>query len=152
MPDSDSTAAAGFASAEEVARIGKGLLAADLPRAQWTHAAHWAAALWLLRERPELDAARVLPALIRRYNESSGTANTDSSGYHETITRASLRAAAHWIAAAAPDEPLHRICNRLVASPLGSPDWLLRYWSRPVLFSVEARRGWVEPDLAPLPY
>jgi hypothetical protein len=28
----------------------------------------------------------------------------------------------------------------------------MRYWSKPRLFSVEARRRWVEPDLAPPPY
>ena len=26
------------------------------------------------------------------------------------------------------------------------------FWSKPVLFSVEARRSWVEPDLKPLPF
>jgi len=36
-------------------------------------------------------------------------------------------------------------------SPLGQPQWLLEYWTRERLFSVEARRNWVEPDLAPLP-
>jgi hypothetical protein len=43
-------------------------------------------------------------------------------------------------------------CNALLASPLGKSDWLLGYWSRTLLFSVEAGRGWVEPDLKPLPF
>jgi len=37
-------------------------------------------------------------------------------------------------------------------SPFGNKDWLLAYWSKERLFSVEARRAWVEPDLAPLPF
>jgi hypothetical protein len=28
----------------------------------------------------------------------------------------------------------------------------VEYWTRERLFSVEARRNWVEPDLAPLPF
>jgi len=39
-----------------------------------------------------------------------------------------------------------------MAGPLGRPDWPLAYWSKSVLFSAEARRGWVEPDLAAFPY
>ena len=31
-------------------------------------------------------------------------------------------------------------------------DWPLRFWSRERLFSVEARRGFVLPDLAAMPY
>jgi hypothetical protein len=37
-------------------------------------------------------------------------------------------------------------------SPLGEPEWLLAYWSRERLFSMEARREWVEPDLGELPF
>jgi hypothetical protein len=40
----------------------------------------------------------------------------------------------------------------LMASPLGRSDWLLAYWTRERLFSVDARRRWVEPDLKPLPF
>jgi hypothetical protein len=47
---------------------------------------------------------------------------------------------------------LFETCNALMASPLGKSDWLMGYWSRALLFSVEARRGWVEPDLKPLPF
>jgi hypothetical protein len=42
--------------------------------------------------------------------------------------------------------------NELLRSPLGQPEWVLRYWSRDTLFAVEARKYWVAPDLAPLPF
>jgi hypothetical protein len=48
--------------------------------------------------------------------------------------------------------PLYKVVNALMAGVLGRSDWLLRYWSRPRLFSPEARRHWVDPDLEPLPY
>jgi len=53
--------------------------------------------------------------------------------------------------AAAPGAPLHLILDGLLAGPHGKTDWLLAYWSRDRLFSVAARRGWMPPDLAPLP-
>lgn len=133
----------------EIARIGEGVIARTLPKPEWTHAAHFAAALWLL-SRPERDAFAEMPGLIRAYNEATGTPNTDDGGYHETITLASLRAARAHLAG--PHDSLSAALSRLLASEYGRSDWLLAYWSRPRLFSVEARRRWVEPDLQPLPF
>ena len=141
-----------FASEAEITRIGEGLFACTLPRTEWTHAAHFAAALWLMRYRPELDAALTMPGLIRGYNESVGGVNDDTSGYHETITQASLRAARGVLDAYPPDMPVWRIANALLASNLANPNWLLEYWSRDRLMSVEARRNWLEPDLKSLPF
>ena len=133
-----------------IERIGLGVLTRTLPKPEWTHAAHFAAAFWLLT-RPNHDAMREMPGLIRAYNEATGVANTDSSGYHETITLASLRAARAWLDAR-PHEALHASLAELLTSDYGRSDWLLAYWSKPLLFSVEARRRWMEPDLRPLPF
>lgn len=139
-----------ISSDADIERIGLGVLTRTLPKPEWTHAAHFAAAFWLL-SRPDRDAMREMPGLIRAYNEATGVANTDSSGYHETITLASLRAARAWLHAH-PRTALHLSLAALLASHYGRSDWLFAYWSRPLLFSVPARRGWVEPDLAPLPF
>ena len=140
-----------FTSDEEIGAIGGGLLDRTLPKAEWTHAAHFAATLWLLRCRPEIDLTREMRGFICAYNESTGVANTDTSGYHDTITQASIRAARAFLADAEP-QPLFATCNALMCSRLGEPDWLLEYWTRPRLFSVEARRVWVEPDIRQLPF
>jgi endonuclease III len=140
-----------FRSDEEVAAIGLGVLELSLPKPRWTHAAHFAVALWLISRRKDLDASRAMPGFIRAYNEATGVANTDTDGYHETITQASLRAARSFLLQN-PAQSLFETCNALMASPLGKSDWLLAYWTRARLFSVEARRNWVEPDLKPLPF
>jgi endonuclease III len=140
-----------FTSDAEIAAIGRGVLELSLPKPRWTHAAHFAVALWLMSCRRDLDAARAMPGFIRAYNEATGVANTDTDGYHETITQASLRAARGFLLQN-PERRLFETCNALMASPLGKSDWLLGYWSRALLFSVEARRNWVEPDLKPLPW
>ena len=134
-----------------VARIGAAMFGRTLPKAEWTHAAHFAAALWVIAGRPDLVASRDLPPAIRAYNEAKGGANTDTEGYHETITQASIRAATAFVRAR-PGLPLAELFHGLLATQLGRSDWLLAYWSRPVLFSVAARRGWVDPDLAVFPY
>jgi hypothetical protein len=140
-----------FTSDGEIAAIGSGFVERSLPKSAWTHAAHFATTLWLITDRPWVDVARELPGMIRAYNEATGGANTDTGGYHETITQASVRAARRFLEES-PPRPLFATCNALMESPLGHPDWLLVYWSRQRLFSVEARRMWVEPDLRRLPF
>jgi hypothetical protein len=77
----------------EIERIALGLIDCTLPKPEWTHRAHFAAALWLLAHTDVLANAGGMAPLIRAYNEATGGENTDSAGYHETITQASLRGA-----------------------------------------------------------
>lgn len=140
-----------FADEAGVERAGLGLIGASLPKEEWTHAAHFAAVLWLLKRDGAPAVSREMPDLIRTYNVGTGGVNSDTEGYHETITQASIRAAANMLAMN-PDAPLHEVLGDLMATSLGRSDWLLAYWSKDVLFSVEARRKWVEPDLAALPF
>ncbi len=134
-------------SDRDIHRIGHGLVDLSLPKAEWTHAAHFAAALWVLASA-DYDAARDLPGLIRAYNAATGVVNSDTGGYHETITQASLRAARPWL----EGRTLAEAHAALLASAFGRSDWPMAYWSKARLFSVEARRAWVEPDLQPLPF
>jgi hypothetical protein len=139
-----------FIDDADIERIGLGVLHRTLPKPAWTHAAHFAAAFWILRQ-PEMNAMRDMPGLIRAYNEATGVANTDTGGYHETITLASLRAATAWIERGRTRR-LHELLNELLASEYGRSDWLFAYWSKACLFSAAARRNWIEPDLRPLPF
>lgn len=67
------------------------------------------------------------------------------------MTRAYARLLAAFLATRPPATPLAERIEQLLASPLAARDALLVHYSRDRLFSVEARLGWVEPDLAPLP-
>jgi hypothetical protein len=102
----------------------------------------------LLLRREDVDLDEQLPGIIRRFNESVGGVNSDTEGYHETITRTFLAGVRLFLAGADRREPLHQLVNALLASPMGRRDWPLRFYSPERLFSVEARRGYVEPDLA----
>ena len=135
-----------------IERLALRLIDRTLPKTEWTHAGHFAAALWLCRHRRDLAAPDAIRTLITRYNEATSTANTDTGGYHHTITLASMAAAAGCLADCTPGTPLPVVLASLLASRLGSPGWLLAHWSAGTLFSVAARRQWVAPDLAPLPF
>jgi len=140
-----------FLSDEAVANVGEGLIARRLPREEWTHEAHLAATTYLILNHPQIDLDAELPGLIRRYNESVGGVNDDTQGYHETITRAYLRGVRLFLEEAGTVRPIHELVNELLMSPMGRRDWPLRFWSKERLMSVEARRGWVAPDLAAMP-
>ena len=140
-----------FTSDAEIEHIGEGLLARTLPRAEWTHEAHLAATTYLLTRRPDIAIDKELPGIIRRYNESVGGVNDDTQGYHETITRVFLHGVRLFLAEADPGDPLHELINELLLSPMGRRDWPLRFYSAERLFSVDARRRFVPPDVAALP-
>ena len=134
-----------------VRRIGEGLIACTLTRGDWTHEAHLAACLYIVAERPDLAAERDLPGLIRRFNESVGGVNSDTEGYHETITQVYIRGVREFLARTEAGLPLVEKVNALLLAEEGQRDWPLRFYDPRTLFSREARLGWVEPDLAPLP-
>ena len=140
-----------FSSAAEIEHLGERFLARSLPKEEWTHEAHIATTTWLLLRRPDVDVDRDLPDLVRRYNESVGGMNSDSEGYHETITRAFLSGVRLFLSEADGAEPLHELVNELLLSPMGRRNWPLRFYSRDRLLSVEARRNFVSPDIAALP-
>ena len=143
-----------FHSDAEVMHIGDGLVARTLPRAEWTHEAHLAATTYLLLRRPDIDLDKQLPEIIRRYNESVGGVNSDSEGYHETITRVFLHGVRLFLSEvnrAACGNSVHELVNELLLSAMGKRDWPQRFYSPRRLFSVEARRRVVEPDMRALP-
>ncbi|MDZ3830671.1 MAG: hypothetical protein U0S50_02495 [Sphingopyxis sp.] len=137
-----------FERDDDIRAIGEGLLACTLPRAAWTHEAHLGACLWLIAERPDIDVDADIADIICRFNESVGGVNDDHNGYHDSITRAYV-AGVRLFLAATPETTLVGRVNALLLSDMGRRDWPLRFYSRDLLFSVAARRGFVEPDLAP---
>jgi hypothetical protein len=135
--------------AEAIEALVADFLARRLPRHRWTHHAHLAVGLWMVRRHGEAGALERLRQRIRAHNEAVGIANTADSGYHETLTRLWVHAiAAHH--AAHPGASLVDSFALLLRTPLASPHWPLRHYTPERLFSPEARASWLEPDRAPL--
>ncbi len=133
-----------------IVHIGEGLLACNLPREEWTHEAHLAACTWIARDRSDINIERELPGIISRYNESVGGINDDNQGYHETITQVYIAGVKAHLAAVGSEMALYEAVNLLLLSAHGRRDLPLRFYSKELLFSVPARRSFVEPDRASL--
>lgn len=119
-----------------------------LPKKSWTHAAHVGVSACFAYEHEAEEAFRRMKAGIIHYNTCVGTVNSDSSGYHETLTRfwsgaicefvregefpSRLEAARGAVLKFAHDRERHR-----------------RHYSFDVVRDVRARREWVRPDLQP---
>lgn len=131
------------------ARLAQEFRALTLPKEAFTHHAHLRVGLWHVLRFGEEGALAELRRCIRAFNEAHGGVNSDTAGYHETITRFYVRQIARFIAEADATRPLDDLADELVER-LGARGLPLRYWSEPVLMSRAARVGWVAPDLAPL--
>jgi hypothetical protein len=136
-----------FSTDAEIERLGEGLLACTASREEWTHEAHLAATTYLELRRPDIDLDAELPGIIRRFNESVGGVNSDTEGYHETITRSFLHGVRLFLSTADRSKSLWHLVNELLESRMGRRDWPLQFYTRERLFSVEARRTFVAPDL-----
>jgi hypothetical protein len=134
-------------TATELDELVRRFRACDLPRAEWTHAAHLSVGLWHVSR---YGAEAALPRLrtgIRQLNESNGVMNSPSGGYHETITSAYAQLLAAFAERHADMTVPERVAH-LLAGPLADRRVLLKFYSRPRLESADARLGWMEPDLA----
>jgi adenylate kinase family enzyme len=131
-------------------RLGSQFEACAVPAKAWTHAAHLVVGLWHVARYGREDALVRLRAGIRRLNESHGGVNSETRGYHETITAVYVALLAQFLAGRREDETLDGCVTRLLESPLAARDALLAFYSRGRLMSSQARATWVEPDIRSL--
>ena len=139
---------------EDVVRLVARFEDGTVPKAEWTHQAHLAVALWYASRLPFEEALAVVRAGIQRVNAAHGGVTTPTGGYHETITRFYMMVICGYVAEegiggreTGADWALR--VNRLLAR-YGARDLPLRHYTKDLLMSPEARFGWVEPDLLPI--
>lgn len=119
--------------------------AGTYPFERWDHRAHVRAAYLYARAHGAAGLGRIR-AGIQAFNAAHGVATTPTRGYHETLTVAWFRVVAARAGAAA-SWPAFAAAN----TDLLEKTALRRYYSVARMTSAEARAGWVEPDLEPLP-
>ena len=143
-----------FRSEAEIDPFLNGFATGSFPRYAWTHAAHIAmATAKLYKDDNALDSIR---EGILHYNETQGTANTVTSGYHETLTIFWVNAVRDYLKREFPFPSVpqqHRPASRLEAvrgairifgTQSGLPK---RVYSFDVFQSQEARARWIPQDL-----
>ena len=118
----------------------------SLPKERWTHSAHILGGACYVHAFGEAAALNHMRWKVRAYNLAVGGQNTDSGGYHETVT-------ALWIKLLAQFREVHPTLDRAAFAALAvehfapQKDLLRRYYDYDVVASTEARRTWIPPNL-----
>jgi hypothetical protein len=134
-----------FERLAQIERVVRGFGDCTLPCEEWTHAAHLTVGLWYAREYPPGETLDRIRAGIKRYNVACGNQNTDTAGYHETITRFYMWLIGKYLAGVTDVSDWVAVTNALIEhAGVNAPN---RYYSRERLTSVAARLDWVPPDL-----
>src|ERR1043165_6165753 len=100
-------------STNEVARLVGEFEACTLARERWTHEAHLVVGLWYLVRHEAGEATALIRAGIKRYNQACGIAETQTSGYHETITLFYVRVITCYLASVPKDAGLSELVRGL---------------------------------------
>lgn len=111
--------------------------------------AHFMVAIWYCTSYPLPDAVQKIRTGIKQYNVSVGGQNTDSAGYHETITLFYTTVIAQYLVAGNITTLTDSEISIFLQQPFLEKDYLLRFYTRELLLSPAARRNWMPPDICP---
>lgn len=114
----------------------------SLPHEEWNHTAHLLVGLWYCQHHDFNQALRKMKFGVTAYNQATGTINSDTDGYHETITRFWLMVILEFIKSSNKDSDLY---NSFVNSRYAKRDYIFNFYDRTHLFSKEARHSWLKP-------
>jgi hypothetical protein len=129
----------------EILALTTAFLDRTLEKPRWRHNAHCLVTACLLLTRPGMDLERDLPDLIRRYNTATGVENTETAGYHHTITIFYIRTIRAFLATLPPSTGLEDACNAMLNSPIGDKTYVENHYQSDVLWSKKARQTWITP-------
>ncbi|MEP7271795.1 MAG: hypothetical protein ABI882_09840 [Acidobacteriota bacterium] len=138
-----------YASAE-IESLVRSFERGEVSREDWDHRSHVTVGCWYLLCAPFAEAVDQMRDALKRHLDAHGIKTTLESGYHETITIGWMRLISQYLAGTNLDCSLVELINRLLQH-FGDKNYLLAYYSRERLMSWEARAGWLDPDLKPLP-
>ena len=131
------------------AAVVESFLHCDLAKEKYTHAAHILSGFYLYCKFDH-RAFEMMEKHIIFFNNAVGTVNSDHSGYHKTITFFWINAieqfSKRFEAPVFSDENIYLIYD----SPLMDKNLPLNFYSKAHLFTKEARKEIVEPDIKPI--
>lgn len=131
---------------EKTADLIKKFESLTLPKWAWTHEAHLSVCLGYLFTHPYQEIPALLRENIKSYNVAVGGKNTDTSGYHETITMFWLCTLKGFIEDNSFTDADHAL-TVLLETPISKTDYPSQFYSKDLIGTVEARKNWVKPDL-----
>ncbi|MEM6321319.1 MAG: hypothetical protein AAF960_26915 [Bacteroidota bacterium] len=113
-----------------------------LPKSDWTHHAHLIVALWHNLNYPFPRAVELVRNKIKAYNIYVGTQNTDTAGYHETLTVLWMALSKNYIFEHSKLS-FQELVNQFLCSEVSQKEVVFQYYSKEVLLSTKARKEWV---------
>jgi hypothetical protein len=120
-----------------------------LPKTRWTHGAHVGVAAYFAFEHSPEALFQIMKLGIRHYNLCVGGANTEDSGYHETLTRFWAGTVSNFVRDSCFSSQLEAVRHSLARFGDNRDEFRL-FYSFDVVKDRRARREWVAPDREPL--
>lgn len=130
---------------EEIIRLVKEFEAGTISRKEWTHRAHLTVALWYARDHDLDSAVEKMRVGIFNLLKSFGVDLTKEMPYHETLTVFWMRTVFDYLENSKERDLLRHLANSLIET-CGDSGLPLKFYSREVLFSAEARAKYIEPN------
>ncbi|WP_196889683.1 hypothetical protein [Aureivirga sp. CE67] len=115
----------------------------------WTHEAHLVIGVWYCFHLPKEKVFPFLKENISALNEKIGVENSDSSGYHETITLFWIWVIQEFIKQN-PKQNILNILTIFLKSNYSKQGFILEFYSKELLKATTARKHFIKPDLKPI--
>ena len=119
------------------------------PVGNWHHREHIKVAYLYLLRHPLEEATAKMRTAVKSYNEVKQIPDSPTRGYHETMTIAWMHLACLTLCEYGPAENADSFFEQ--HPQLSHNKNLGLFYSRDRFMSPQAKIGFVEPDLAPLP-
>jgi len=117
----------------------------SIPSDEFRHRGHLRLAWLVLSRHSRIEAESIVAREIQRFAVSNGASNR----YHDTLTRFWVRLVGHVMENAPEAKSIEELLGRFPF--LLDKSLPYRHWRADTFNSDQARAGWVEPDLVPLP-
>jgi len=118
-----------------------------LPAKDWTHPAHLMVATVYCNKYGEAAALNRIRTNIKQFNIFHGGKNTETEGYHETITVWYMQQVEKILRELPSNKSLKEKIDAVLASELTNTRYVYEFYSKEKLMSKEGRLGYIAPDL-----
>ena len=136
-----------FENDADVEALVRGFESCTLRPEAFSHGNHLAVVSYYLVKMTDEEAMNSMRAGLHKFIDAHGV---DRRKYNETITLFWVKVVRNFLERAGKERTLADLLNKLL--PIYDDSKLIfEYYSRELINSDEARVGWVEPDLKPLP-
>jgi hypothetical protein len=135
-----------YKSEDGIEMVVRGFESCSTDKSDFKHRDHLTVAVWYLRNSPLAQAIEKMRASLLRFLDYHSVA---LEKYNETLTLFWIKMTAKLIEELDPGCSLLETTNAVIEA-LGESQLVLDYYSKKRLWSEEARKAWLDPDLKPL--